>query len=141
MKQNLHTHSTFADGKDTPEEIVKEAILRGFDSIGFSEHSYNKYSRTFKNGDTTEEYKAEVLRLREKYKDRIKIYLGLESETVLNNYITGYDYVIGAVHWLDINGEILPMDYTTENLKRFIDTYFDGDGLKYAKSIMIRFLL
>ena len=35
-KQNLHIHTTYADGKDKPEEIVVEAINRGFDSIGFS---------------------------------------------------------------------------------------------------------
>ena len=28
--QNLHTHTTFGDGKDTPEEMVVEAINKGF---------------------------------------------------------------------------------------------------------------
>ena len=40
MLQNLHTHSSFCDGKNTPEEIVNYAIARGFDSIGFSSHSF-----------------------------------------------------------------------------------------------------
>ena len=40
MKQNLHTHTVFCDGEDTPEAFVKEAIARGFDSIGFSGHGY-----------------------------------------------------------------------------------------------------
>ena len=43
-KQNLHIHSTYADGKDTPEEIIQEAIKRGYDSIGFSEHSFMPFS-------------------------------------------------------------------------------------------------
>ena len=43
-KQNLHIHTTYADGKDTPEEMVCEAIARGGDSIGFSEHSYISFS-------------------------------------------------------------------------------------------------
>ncbi|MBO5357854.1 MAG: hypothetical protein J6A78_00855 [Clostridia bacterium] len=43
-KQNLHTHTTYADGKDTPEELVLEAITRGFSSIRFSEHSSMHFS-------------------------------------------------------------------------------------------------
>jgi len=39
-KQNLHIHTTYADGKDTPEQMILTAIERDFDSIGFSEHSY-----------------------------------------------------------------------------------------------------
>ena len=36
MKQNLHTHSIFCDGKDTIEEMTLEAISKGFDILGFS---------------------------------------------------------------------------------------------------------
>lgn len=35
QKQNLHTHTCFCDGKDTPEELIQEALKRGFDSLGF----------------------------------------------------------------------------------------------------------
>ena len=45
--QNLHQHCTFCDGKDTPEEMIAYAIEKGFDSIGFSSHSYNPYSSYF----------------------------------------------------------------------------------------------
>ena len=31
MKQNLHTHSIFCDGKDTIEEMTLEAISKGFE--------------------------------------------------------------------------------------------------------------
>ena len=44
LLQNLHIHTTYADGKDLPEEIVLKAIEKGFDSIGFSEHTYNRFS-------------------------------------------------------------------------------------------------
>ena len=38
--QNLHQHTTFCDGKNTPEEIVLEAIKKGFGAIGFSGHCH-----------------------------------------------------------------------------------------------------
>ena len=53
--QNLHQHSTFCDGKDTPEEVVLSAIEQGFDSIGFSSHSYMPWNTgySWKMEDTT----------------------------------------------------------------------------------------
>ena len=44
MKQNLHIHTTYSDGKDSPEEIILKAIEKGFDCIVFSEHTYNAHS-------------------------------------------------------------------------------------------------
>ena len=70
-KQNLHTHTTFADGKDTPEELVIEAINRGFSSLGFSEHSYMHFSN-FPNQLTLEKMPAyinEINTLKMKYQD------------------------------------------------------------------------
>ena len=42
-KQNLHTHSLFCDGKNSLEEMVKEAITQDFTSIGFSSHAYTAF--------------------------------------------------------------------------------------------------
>ena len=36
MLANFHTHSTFSDGKNTPEELINYAIEKGFCSLGFS---------------------------------------------------------------------------------------------------------
>lgn len=38
--QNLHTHTRYGDGKNTPEEMVLGAIPGpGVPALGFSEHS------------------------------------------------------------------------------------------------------
>jgi len=37
---DLHVHSTFSDGVDTPEDIVKTALEHGMTRIGISDHSY-----------------------------------------------------------------------------------------------------
>ena len=56
LKTNYHTHSTFCDGKDTPEEMVKTAIEKGFDVIGFSGHGYVKDSSYAMTRENTEKY-------------------------------------------------------------------------------------
>ena len=133
--QNLHTHTCYCDGADTPEDIIIAAMDKGFDSIGFSGHSFMTHSPMFvKLGDRTEEYRKDVLKLREKYKERISIYLGLEVEMLSNANITDYDYLIGSIHYLKIGDEYVGFDKGEKDVELIINTYFGGNGMKYAKA-------
>ena len=70
--QNLHTHTTYCDGRDTPVEMIESAIAQGFDSLGFSGHSFTFYSQAIPmSTEGTEEYKKEITALKEKYADKI----------------------------------------------------------------------
>ncbi len=136
-KQNLHVHSTFCDGKSTPEETVREALAQGFDSIGFSGHSYMSFAPYFSMSlEGTEEYKAEIKRLKAAYRDKLKIFLGLEVEmySCPETDLSGYDYLIGSCHYFEIDGEKIGYDRRADIVKEVIDTHFGGDGLAYAKA-------
>lgn len=134
-KQNLHTHTTFCDGKNTPEELVLEAIERGFSSIGFSEHSYMHFSN-FSNQLTIEKmpsYINEINRLKEKYSDLIDIFCGLEYELFSEVPTIGFDYMIGSVHYLKFGDEILGFDTNLERTLSYVNNNFGGDGLAFTK--------
>ena len=134
-KQNLHTHSTYTDGRDTPEEMVLEAIACGFDSIGFSEHSYMPFSpsKSQLRPEDTEKYRAEIYTLKEKYKGQIDIFCGIEFE--FNSAMTyqDFDYMIGSVHYLNLDGEVLGFDRNLEGALAYVNTHFGGDGLAFAQ--------
>ena len=132
--QNLHTHSVFCDGADTPEEMVEAALEKGFFSIGFSGHSYMSYSPMFaKAGDKTAAYKKEISRLKEAYKDQIQIYCGLEVDLYSEVELSGYDYLIGSVHYLKFGEQILGFDRSLEATEAYIRDHFGGDGLRFAR--------
>lgn len=132
--QNLHTHTCYCDGLDTPEEMVIEAIKKGYNSIGFSTHSYTPFSPWFKDhGDFTEEYKKDVLNIKEKYKDLLKIYLGLEVEMYANADMSGYDYLIGSLHYMKKGNDYIGFDRTEKDVEDVINNYFYGSGIEYAK--------
>ncbi len=134
-KQNLHTHSTFCDGKDTPEEVVKTAISLGFDSIGFSGHSYMHYSKMHSNmPDRTEEYVKEVNRLKEVYKNQLKVFCGIEYDMYSDLDISEFDYSIGSVHYFKLSGEYVGFDRDDKEVERVINEYFGGNGMAYAKA-------
>ncbi len=132
--QNLHMHSVYDDGIDKLEDTVITAIEKGFDSIGFSEHSHTPYSLGYcMSLRGTKEFKKEVLQLKEKYKDKIEIFCGLEFDMYSDDDVSECDYLMGALHYLRIDGEYVAFDRGQNEVQNVIDQYFGGDGMAYAK--------
>lgn len=49
--------------------------------------------------------------------------------------LTGYDYLIGSVHYLKVDGTHIPIDRTkAENVQDVIDTYYGGDEMAFVKA-------
>ena len=132
MLSNFHTHSVFCDGKNTPEETVLQAIERGFDTIGFSGHGYTPYDTRYCMKDT-EGYMREISRLKEKYKGKICILLGVEEDAFAPVDRTRLDYIIGSCHYLHTEHEYLPIDSSKEHLERCLAACH-GDAALLAES-------
>lgn len=84
LKTNYHTH-TFrcghASGKD--EDYVKQALGASMYELGFSDHiMLPNFSQIGIRGNYSllEDYISSINNLKEKYKDRMKIYVGFEAE-------------------------------------------------------------
>lgn len=132
--QNLHTHTNYCDGKDSPEEMIALALAKGFDSIGFSGHSYMFFSPSHSMSPKgTEEYKKEITELKNKYDGKIDVFLGLEFEMYSEVDLAGYDYLIGSLHYFKMGEEYVGFDRKADEVKRVIDERFGGDGLAFAK--------
>ena len=132
-KQNLHTHGNLADGLDSYESIVERAIELGFESIGFSEHAYMFYSDySIINERTIPTYKAEINRLKEKYKDIIPIYLGLEFDQYSTEPTSGFEFIIASNHYLKRGDEYLSFDRDYKTVERLINDYFNGNSIEFA---------
>ncbi len=129
---DLHMHTVFSDGRDTPEEMVREAIRKGLETVGISDHSTGDPC-----GMTHEDraaYKAEIARLKEKYAGQIRVLCGLERDFLTDDF-TEYDYTIGSVHWLPMpDGHRVSIDWTAEKLREGAEKYFGGDMYALAEA-------
>ena len=133
-KQNLHTHTVRCDGIDLPEDMIRVAIEKGFDSIGFSGHSANIYSSYHHiTPETTAAYQKEIYALKKKYEGQIEIFCGLEYEMLSDDLRDGWEYMIGSTHYLEKDGEVFNMDVGAEQIKKVVSERFGGDGLAFAK--------
>ncbi len=125
---NLHTHSTFSDGKNTPEEIINEAIRLGMEKIGFSDHSYVPFDSWYcMHPEVYPEYQKEIRALAEKYKDRIEVLCGIEQDYYTEVKPDGFDYIIGSMHYILIDGNYVHVDWKEEILKDAAEKYFGRD--------------
>ncbi len=135
--QNLHTHTTYCDGKNKAEDIVKRAIELGFTGLGFSGHApmpYHIPSEYAMSKQNIEEYKKEILTLRKKYKQSLDIFLGIEVDKFSEVSLSGFDYVIGSVHYLKLGDTLIDFDIDARGVKKIINEFYGGNGLLFAKA-------
>ena len=137
MLTNFHTHTNLCDGDNTPEEMVKSAINNGFLSLGFSGHAYTDFDLSYCMKDT-DAYIKEINRLKEKYKNKIQIYLGLEEDAGYLHDRNKFDYIIGSSHYLTHNGNFYAYDVSYDGFKE-ICKLFDNDYIKTAENYYERF--
>lgn len=126
--RDLHIHTTFSDGKNSPEEIVLAALAKGIDTIGFSDHSYTSFDESYCiKKENVDKYISEIIFLKKKYGDKIKILLGIEQDFYSDFPTEDFDYVIGSVHYLKIGNNYIQVDESANILKSAANKYFGGD--------------
>lgn len=101
-RQNLHCHTTFDDGNDSPEEMVLAAIGAGLAGIGVSLHCPIDGEEGWSCLSANEPRFLDEMRcLREKYADKIAVWCGLEYDMdAARRTVPPYDYIIGSCHLL-----------------------------------------
>lgn len=131
MFSNLHTHSTFCDGVNTPEEMVIAAINKGFASIGFSSHAKPVFS-SFGVEDVNK-YISTIKELKNKYSNEIEVYLGIEEDALSPiSFRDNFEYIIGSHHYIKKDDVILPLDHNFDGYKKALEL-FNNDVERFAE--------
>ena len=137
MKYNLHAHTyRCSHASGTAEEYVLRAIEGGIECFGFSDHMpyINPNGREDKFRVPVAEadgYISEILSLKEKYKDKIDIHVGFETEYYADHFdgmlehahSLGAEYLILGQHfWAPYSEDRLPSSTPTSDVDR-LDEY------------------
>jgi len=136
MRIDLHNHTTRCNhAKGSMQSYVERAIELGIDIYGFSEHAPMDFDEHYRlKFSEMQLYTDDVKRLKEQYKDDIKILLGYEVD-----YLKGHmdkrvlsaevDYLIGSVHFLGEWGFDNPefkAEYQNRNIDDIWQEYFNN---------------
>jgi len=138
---SIHTHTVFCDGKDNVEAMCRAAYENNLHSIGFSAHApiekqIGAQSDWNLKDERVSEYVSEVMAAKERWKDKIKVFLGYEVDYIkgrrspLDDDITSLnlDYIIASVHYL------FPKNYNTKVSNEFFFTV-DGSKEEFEKGL------
>jgi histidinol-phosphatase (PHP family) len=87
----------------------------------------------------TEGYVSEINRLKEKYKGKIEIYLGVEEDSRHLQNRAVFDYIIGSCHYAQKDGEISPIDSNYTYFTKAL-SFFDGDEIALAEHYFSHFV-
>lgn len=129
-----HAHTEFCDGKSTAEEMILSAIKLGASEIGLSPHSPVPGESWCIRNEKLGLYKEKMKLLKEKYKNEIRIYMGIEEEFISGTDTRDFDFVIGSVHSVTVNGQNLWVDLSASDVRGFVNKYFHSDPYKYTEA-------
>jgi len=143
MRVDLHNHTSLCNhAEGSMEEYVQEAIKKGIDIFGFSDHAPMNFDPKYRMHISQKEaYEKDVLFLKNKYKNEIKILLAYEVDYMQNKALilkeilkAKVDYLIGSVHfigqkneeglWAFDNPEFIGK-YKEKNIDEIWHEYFD----------------
>ena len=129
IRANFHTHTTFCDGADTPEEMVDRALALGFSALGFSGHMDPEVSMDW------DAYSAEVRRLASAHAGKLDILLGAELDSCFDPVTcAGAEYLIGSTHYVPVDGTLVCVDDTPERIAKECGEFFGGDWYALARA-------
>lgn len=133
IKADFHVHTTFCDGKNSPNEMVEAAISRGMTALGFSVHSYTSFDTSYCIAkEKVKNYMEEIARLKETYRGKIRILCGVERDLYAEEPEESFDYTIGSLHYVKKNGTYYTVDESAEALKQAINEGWQGNATAFA---------
>lgn len=144
IKSNYHTHTTFCDGKDTPQELSQAAFDLGFTHLGFSGHSVLPFSTQWHiKLEQYVQYIKAVNECKKQFAGRLEILCGFEADYIsgvsipsLHMYqnlfekegVGSVDFVIGSVHYIPCDSGIFAIDSSEKELKWGLENAFCKDA-------------
>lgn len=135
IRQNLHTHTRFDDGACTPAEMAQAALDAGLTSLGFSGHSPLPWANDWTlSTDNLRDYLAAVADVKDAFAGRLAVYSGLEWDSASAREPDGFDYVIGSVHHLPVDGCFPSVDESPEATRRMLTECFHDDPCALAEA-------
>ena len=144
-RANYHTHTTWCDGKDSPEAMILAAIAKGFETIGVSSHAMlpQNVLDWVLTPEKAIRYADEIRGLAAKYEGRIKVLCGVEADYIpggANPDRTTYaaispDYIIGSVHFVAAeDGALVCVDESPQSLADGIRDHFGSSTEAYIRA-------
>ncbi|NLJ89757.1 MAG: histidinol-phosphatase HisJ family protein [Clostridiales bacterium] len=137
IKSDFHTHTSFSGDCETPmEDQINKAIELGLEHFCITDHLDLDYPERYGYFDLdVGPYVDRVLEMKDRYKDKINIYLGIEFglvpeegvskryEDLANNH--PFDFILGSIHTINWKDPYFPDYWEGKTRHEGMVEYFD----------------
>lgn len=127
-----HAHTTYVDGKSTAREMVEAALAKGFFSLGLSEHAEDGVLGL--DFPSEQAYRQEARALQAEYAGRLRLWVGMEADSIVVFDRAPYDYAIGSVHYVPDGESLCAVDGDPDIILQCIRRSYGGDPLAYLSA-------
>ena len=131
---NYHSHTSFSDGKLTPEDYILAALERDVFQYGFSDHAPVQFECKWATpNEKLPTYYEIVERLQNQYAGKLEIFKSLEidyipGEITNSDFRNDLDYCIGSVHFGQklSDGTYWVIDGPSREFDIGVNEFYDG---------------
>ncbi len=139
---NFHTHNELCDGDGPAENYILAAIEKGFKALGFSSHAPIPVDLDWTlQKEKVGEYYQLIKNLKDKYKEKLEVYLGLEFDYFEKKEFQDFyfknkeklDYNICSVHFFYEKEHFYIIDGKFENYVEALKIIFNENITLFVK--------
>ncbi|MFW5893043.1 MAG: histidinol-phosphatase [Bacillota bacterium] len=136
MKKNYHTHHKLCrHARGTAEDYAEAAIKAGLTTLGFSDHAPTRVINDERMAfEELSIYLEDVQAIRERYKDKLSVHIGLEIE-YLDDDPGYYASLKEQVEYFILGQHYLPRKTPENELRATVALKKGEDLIEYAKSV------
>lgn len=135
IRKDYHIHTSYSDDCSIPmEKMINSAIDKGLVQIALTDHVDfdSSYSLSVEPVDY-DKYTQEFSYLKDKYKDKIDLLLGVEiglshaSQSEISGFLSSrpFDFVIGSIHSVDGSDVYLDSNSLGKSQRQTYTDYFE----------------
>ncbi|MFH1642774.1 MAG: PHP domain-containing protein [Nanoarchaeota archaeon] len=135
MKEDLHIHSKFSDGINSPEEIILAAIKHKFNRICITDHVRRTTA-------WLSAFSKEINILKKRYSDKITVMSGIEAKVIdlkgnldiLPEFKNQVDLIFGAFHRIPKGSAVYYKETETKSIAGVIKKDYIKSFLNLLKN-------
>ena len=135
IASDVHMHTRYCDGADTPEQMIRSALQKGFTTVGICTHAPLPEPMHWTLDKTrAAAYFGELSALRAQYAGKIEVLIGVEQDYFSIRLPIDLDYTIGSVHFIEAGGNYICIDDSAQTSLACVNQHFGGDYLAFIEA-------
>jgi len=125
---DFHVHTAYDLGKALPADMAQAAARQHMTALGMVGHARTEFFCSYAMTPESEQaFLADMAALKNQYAGQMDVFCGIELDYFSPEPELPYDYRIGSVHYIQLEGHVVSVDSDPVQLAKDVQQYCGGD--------------